>query len=53
VLTLIPLDSSGYQRQDGIKHLQQHQKFSFLGATQMLLPIIQGVKDSITAQNAV
>jgi hypothetical protein len=45
VLTLLPLESSGYQCQEGIKHPQQH--FSFMGDTQMLRHIIQGVKDSM------
>jgi hypothetical protein len=45
VLTLLPLESSAYQCQDGIKHPLQH--FSILGDTQMLLHIIQGVKASM------
>jgi hypothetical protein len=48
VLTLLPLESSGYQCQDGMKHPLQH--FSFLGDTQMLLHIIQEVKASIAVQ---
>jgi hypothetical protein len=44
VLILIPLESSGYQYQDGIKHPLQF--FSFLGDTQMLLHILQSVKAS-------
>jgi hypothetical protein len=39
---LLPLKSSGYQCQDGIKHPLQH--FSFLGDIQMSLHILQGVK---------
>jgi hypothetical protein len=46
VLTLLPLESSGYQCQDGIKHPQQYPPFSFLGDTQILLHILQGVKAS-------
>jgi hypothetical protein len=45
VLTLLPLESLGYQCQDGIKHPVQH--FSFLGDTQMLVHILQEVKASI------
>jgi hypothetical protein len=46
---LIPLlvESSGYQCQDRIKHLQQYPHFSLLGNTQMLLHILQGVKASM------
>jgi hypothetical protein len=46
------LESSGYQCQDGIKHPQQLQHFSvyFLGDTQMLLHILQGVKSSMYAK---
>jgi hypothetical protein len=50
VLTLIPLESSGYQCQDRIKHPQQYPHFSFLGDTQMLLNILQGIKSSIYAK---
>jgi hypothetical protein len=45
-----PLESSGYQCQDGIKHPLQH--FSFLGDTQMLLHILQGVKASMYAKRS-
>jgi hypothetical protein len=38
------VSSTGYQCQDGIKHPLQH--FSFLGDTQILLHILQGVKAS-------
>jgi hypothetical protein len=48
MLMLVSLESSGYQCQDGIKRPLQN--FSFLGDTQMLLYIIQGVKASITAK---
>jgi hypothetical protein len=44
VKMLLPLESSGYQYQDGIKHPQQHPYISFLGDTQILLHILQGVK---------
>jgi hypothetical protein len=44
VLTLLPLESSGYQCQDGITHPQQLLHFSFLGDIQMLFHILQGVK---------
>jgi hypothetical protein len=44
LLALLPLESSGYQCQDGIKHPLQH--FSFLGDTQMLVHILHGVKAS-------
>jgi hypothetical protein len=49
VLTLLPLESSGYQCQDGIKHQLQLQHFSvpLLGDTQILLHILQGVKASM------
>jgi hypothetical protein len=52
VLTLLPLESSGYQCQDGIKHPQQYSHFSvsFLGDTQMLLRILQEVKASMKAK---
>jgi hypothetical protein len=42
---LLLLESSGYQAQDGIKHLQQH--FLFSGGNQILLHILQGVKASL------
>jgi hypothetical protein len=45
MILLYHLESSGYQCQDGIKHPQHH--FSFLGDTQMLLHILQGVKVSV------
>jgi hypothetical protein len=44
VVVLLILEFSGYQCQDKIKHLQQHFTFSFLGDTQMLFHILQGVK---------
>jgi hypothetical protein len=44
VSTLLTLESSGYQFQDGIRHPLRH--FSFLGDTQMLLHILQEVKAS-------
>jgi hypothetical protein len=44
---LFLLEFSGYQCQDGIKYPLQH--FSFLGDTQMLLYILQGVKASMYA----
>jgi hypothetical protein len=47
VLTLLPLESSDYKCQDAIKHPQQLPHFSFLGDTQMLLHILQGVKASM------
>jgi hypothetical protein len=49
VLILLPLESSGYQYQDGINHPQEHLYFSlsFLGDTQMLLHILQGLKASM------
>jgi hypothetical protein len=47
MLTLLLLEYSGYQCQDGIKHPLQY--FSFLGDTQMLLHILQGVKASMYA----
>jgi hypothetical protein len=48
VLTILPLESSVYQCQDRIKHQRhlQHFSLSFLGDTQMLLHILQGVKVS-------
>jgi hypothetical protein len=48
MLLLLLIESSGYQCQDGIKHPQQY--FSFLGDTQMLPHILQGVKASIYAK---
>jgi hypothetical protein len=51
VLTLLPLEFSGYQCQDGIKHLLQHFSAFFLGDTQMLLHIIQEVEDSMYAKH--
>jgi hypothetical protein len=50
VLTLLPLESSGYQCQDGIKHPLQHFSVSFLGDAQMLLHILQGVKANMYAK---
>jgi hypothetical protein len=50
VLTLLSLESSGYQFQDGIKHPQQLSHFSFLGDTQILLHILQEVKASMYAK---
>jgi hypothetical protein len=47
---LIPLESSGYQYQDGIKHPLQYASISFLGDTQMFLHILQGVKASMYAK---
>jgi hypothetical protein len=47
VLTPLPLESSGYQCQDGIKHPQQQ---LFLGDTQMILHILQGLKSSMYAK---
>jgi hypothetical protein len=44
-VTLLPLESSGYQCQDGIKHPLPN--FSFLGDTQILRHILQGVKASM------
>jgi hypothetical protein len=44
VLMLLLLESSGYQRQDGIKHPQQVLHISLLGDTQMSLHILQEVK---------
>jgi hypothetical protein len=38
VLTLLPLESSGYQCQDKINHPQQH--FSFLGDIQKYYSIL-------------
>jgi hypothetical protein len=49
VSILLPLESSGYQKQDGIKHPQQYSHFSYLGGTQMLLRILQGAKASKNA----
>jgi hypothetical protein len=49
VLTLLPLESSGYQYQDGIKHQHELHHISFLGDTQMLFHILQGVKVSMYA----
>jgi hypothetical protein len=48
VLTLLPLESSGYQCQDRIKHPQHYPHFSasFFGDTQMLFRIFQEVKAS-------
>jgi hypothetical protein len=42
VLTLLPLESSGYQFQNWIKHPLHY--FSFLGDTQIFIHILQGVK---------
>jgi hypothetical protein len=42
------IESSGYQCQDGIQNPKQH--FSFLGDTQTLLHILQGVKASMYAK---
>jgi hypothetical protein len=44
----VSIESSGYQYQDKKKHPRQylHFSFSFLGDTQMLLHILQGVKAS-------
>jgi hypothetical protein len=55
VLTLLLyfLESSGYQCQDKIKYSQQYPRFSFLGDTQILIHIFQGVKATIPAQNAI
>jgi hypothetical protein len=50
VLTLLPLELSSYQCQDGKKHPLQ--RFSFLGDTQTLPHILQEVKAAGT-QNAV
>jgi hypothetical protein len=50
VLTLLLVESSGYQYQDGIKHPQQKLHFSFLGDIQRLLNILQGVKASLLAK---
>jgi hypothetical protein len=52
VLTLLPLESSGYQCQDGIKHKQKYKHFYayLLGGTEMLLHILQGVKASMYAK---
>jgi hypothetical protein len=47
---LFLFEFSCYQYQEGIKHPLQH--FSYMGDTQMLLHILQGVKASCT-QNAV
>jgi hypothetical protein len=44
VILLEYLESSGYQCQDKIKKPLQH--FSFMGDTQMLLRILQGLKAS-------
>jgi hypothetical protein len=44
VLMLLLLESSGYQRQDGIKHPQQVLHIPLLGDTQMSLHILQEVK---------
>jgi hypothetical protein len=46
ILVLFLLESSGYQCKDGIKHLLQHFSASFLGDTQMLPHILQGIKAS-------
>jgi hypothetical protein len=43
-------ESSGYQFQARIKHLQQYPHFSFLGDTQFLFHILQGVKASMDAK---
>jgi hypothetical protein len=50
LLTLLPIESLGYQFQEGIKHMQQLSYFSFLVDTQMLLHILQGVKASMYAK---
>jgi hypothetical protein len=50
MLMLLLLESSGYQYQDGIKHPLQHFSVPFLGVTQMLLHILQGVKVSMYAK---
>jgi hypothetical protein len=46
-------ESSGYQCQHGINHAQQLLHMSTLGDIQMLLHILQAVKDRISAQNSV
>jgi hypothetical protein len=50
VLTILPLESLGYQYQKGIKHPIQHFPVSFLGDTQMILHILQSVKASMYAK---
>jgi hypothetical protein len=48
ILLLFLFESLGYQCQNGIKNPQQMERFSvsFLGDTQMLLHILEGVKVS-------
>jgi hypothetical protein len=48
--SLFLLESSGYQYQDGIKNPLHYFSVSFLGDTQMLLHILQGVKASMYAK---
>jgi hypothetical protein len=50
MLFLFLLESTGYQCQDGNMHPQQHFSASFLGDTQMLLHILQGLKASMYAK---
>jgi hypothetical protein len=50
VLTPLPIESSDYQFQDGIKHSLQNFSVCFLGDNQMLLHILQGVKASMYAK---
>jgi hypothetical protein len=50
MLHLYYLESSGCQCQDRIKHPQQKISVFFLGGTQMLLHILQGVKASMYAK---
>jgi hypothetical protein len=51
LLLFLPFESSGYQCQDGIKHPPQF-SVCFLGDTQMLLHILQGVKASMYAKHS-
>jgi hypothetical protein len=53
MLLVLLLETSGYEFQDGINHLQQHFSVPSLGGTQILIYIDQGVKGRIQAQNTV
>jgi hypothetical protein len=50
VFILLLLEPSGHQYQEWIKNPQRHFSISFLGDTQMLLHIIQGLKASMYAK---
>jgi hypothetical protein len=52
VLKILNLESSGYQCQEMIKDLQHYPHFAvtFLGDTQILLHILQGIKASMYAK---